>query len=91
MPRWEYTEPDYSDDWEESDDEGSLEVAPSDAPTKGEVQTVLEILRDALGISVAATEPKPSEEKARFSIFTKGQLAAGQPTAPSLPYRPRCG
>ena len=88
VPQWEYTEPDYSDELEESDEEGSLEVAPSDAPTKGEVQAVLEILRDALGISVTATEPKPSEEKARFSIFTKGKLAAGQPQPLAFPIDP---
>ena len=88
VPQWEYTEPDYSDELQESDEEGPLEVAPSDAPTKGEVQAVLEILRDALGISVTATEPKPSEEKVRFSIFTKGKLAAVQPQPLAFPIDP---
>ena len=87
-PQWEYTEPDYSDDWQESDGEEPLEVAPSDAPTKGEVQTVLEILRDALGISVAVTEPKPPAEKTRFSIFAKGKLAAEQPQPLAFPIDP---
>ena len=88
VPQWEYTEPDYSDELEESDEEEPLEVAPSDAPTKGEVQAILKILRDALGISVTATEPKPSEEKAHFSIFTKGKLAAGQPQPLAFPIDP---
>ena len=55
---------------------------------KGKFRPVLEILRDALGISVTATEPKPSEEKARFSIFTKGKLAAGQPQPLDFPIDP---
>ena len=89
VPQWEYTEPEYSDELEESDEEGPLEVAPSDAPTKGEVQAVLEILRDALrnfgGGQQSRNHPA---EKTRFSIFAKGKLAAGQPQPLAFPIDP---
>ena len=61
LPRWEYEEQDYDDSDQESDEE-PLQAASSDAPTKGEIQSLLGILKDTLGIAVTTPEAEPAPD-----------------------------